>query len=486
MRENLIGLKKIPSGIAGFDTISEGGLPKGKTTLISGTPGSGKTIFCTQFLVYGIEKLDEPGVFVTFEETPQDIIENMVDFGWDIQKYVESGKWAFVDVSPQFSEEFEFSGDYDLSGLIIRIKTAVEKIGAKRIVLDSIAALFSQFPDHSIVRKEILRLKSSLLTLNITALITSERYEEYKFDSHYNIIDFVSDNLIILRNLAHEEYRRRTIEILKYRGTSHKKGQYSFTIKDGEGMIIISFERNPKPLQIFSERKTSGITDLDKITKGGLFRGSSILISGQTGTGKTLFLISMIKGILQKGEKCLMFNFEESREQILLKAQNWDLDLEKAEKDGLFRLLCVYPESQGIEELIVDMRKLIESFKPNRVFIDSISALTRITNEVTYRQSLINLILLFREKNIIGFLTSTSPTFASPLMSSDEHISTLSDAIILLRYFEMEGKLSRGISVIKLRGSDHTKYFIEYKIDKEGITLLEPIEKGIGAFNTLT
>ena len=476
-------VEKISSGIEGFDIVSMGGIPKYRTTLISGTPGSGKTIFCTQFLVNGITQFNESGVFVTFEESPQDIIQNMRDFGWDIPKYQESGRWEFVDVSPHFEDNYEITGDYDLSGLIIRIKTAVEKIGAKRIVLDSLAALFTQFPDASLIRKEILRLKSCLNSLSVTTLITSERYEDYTLNSHYNVIDFVSDNMVILKNTSFNEFRRRTIEILKYRGAAHKKGQYSFTIKDNRGIVIISFKRTRELVPHERKRKPSGMDDLDLMIDGGFFKGSSILISGQTGTGKTLLLLSMIDGILKRGERCILFNFEEGREQILKKAHNWNIDLEKAEQDGLFKLQCLYPESTGIEDLVVDIKTAINDFSPDRLFIDSISAIERITTEITFRESLINIILYFREMNLIGFLTSTTPTFTSPALGSGTHISTLSDAIILLLYFEREGKLIRGMAIMKMRDSDHSKSFMEYQIDDTGIHILEPIKQNAGIFS---
>ncbi|MBD3256645.1 MAG: circadian clock protein KaiC [Candidatus Lokiarchaeota archaeon] len=478
-------LSKIPSGIEGFDYISKGGIPLNRTTLISGTPGSGKTIFCVQFLIGGIENANQPGVFVTFEESPQDIVENMIDFGWDIQKHIDNGLWKFVDISPYVNDDFEIKGDYDLSGLLIRIKSTIKKIGAKRVALDSLAALFNQFPDSSIVRKEILRLKTCLKSLSVTSLITSEYYEDYPKYHQFEIVDFVSDNLIILKNSPSREYRRRTIEILKYRGSDHRKGQHSFTIRADRGIVIISFERQLDPLNINTKRVSSGLEDLDEILGGGLFQGSTTLISGQTGTGKTLLLLSMLNGLLQKGEKCIMFNFEESREQILKKALLWNIDLEKAERGDQFRLYNIYPESQEIEDLIIDVKTKLKEFSPNRVFIDSISALERITTEITYRESLINMLLYFREMNIIGFLTSTSPAVEFTLLNSQEHISTLSDAIILLRYFERDGKIGRALAIMKIRDSDHSKYFLEYKISDNGVSILSPIKQNMGIFKTL-
>jgi circadian clock protein KaiC len=478
-------IEKIPSGIEGFDVISMGGIPKNRMTLISGTPGSGKTIFCTQFLIGGLLTSNEPAVFVTFEESPEEIMINMSNFGWDIQQYIDSGLWKFVDVSPRIGEDFLIQGSYDLSGLIVRIKAAVEEIGAERVVLDSISVLFNNFPDTNIIRKEIVRLKSVLKSLYVTSLITSERYEELGGgNSHYDILDFVSDNVLIFKNSMFEEYRRRTIEIIKYRGTTHKKGQHSFTIKDNTGITVISFERHPNKQSSKRRRKSTGFNTLNEMTGGGFFEGSSILISGQTGTGKTLLALSMLDGSLQKGEKCLMFNFEESREQILQKARTWCMDLILPEKNGNLRLICKYPETEGIEDLIVEMKTEILSFKPDRIFIDSISALERITTKLTFRESLINLFLLAREENMIAVFTTTAPTFNSPFLDSEKHVSTLSDAIILLRYFEREGEMIRGIAIMKMRDSDHSKRFLEYSIDDGGFHILSPIESNAGIFDS--
>jgi len=478
-------VKKLPSGIDGFDIISMGGIPKNRMTLISGTPGSGKTIFCAQFLVGGIINSNEPAVFVTFEESPKDIIINMENFGWDIQQYLDSNLWKFVDVSPRIDEDFLIKGDYDLSGLIVRIKAAVEEVGAKRLALDSISVLFNSFPDSDIIRKEIIRLKSTLKSLSVTSLVTSERYEELGGgNSHYDILDFVSDNVLIFKNSMFEEYRRRTIEIMKYRGTAHKKGQHSFTIKDNRGITVISFDRNPNK-QIFKrKRKSTGMNTLNEMTGGGFFEGSSVLVSGQTGSGKTLLALSMLNGSLQEGEKCLMFNFEESRDQILQKARTWDIDLMQAEKNGNLKMICKYPEAEGIEDLIVDMKTSIQFFNPDRIFIDSISALERITTKLTFRESLINLFLLMREENKIAVFTTTAPTFSGSFFDSEKHISTLSDAIILLRYFEREGKMIRGIAIMKMRDSAHSKQFLEYSIDDRGFHILLPIEGNTGIFDS--
>jgi circadian clock protein KaiC len=478
-------LNKIPSGIEGFDSISMGGIPKERMSLIMGTPGSGKTIFCVQYLLGGIESANEPGVFVTFEESPDEIKLNMKGFGWDIQNYIDKGLLKFVDISPRFNDNETIMGEYDLSGLILRIKSVVEQIGAKRIAIDSVATLFNTYPNHNLIRREIIKLKSCLKSLTVTSLLTSERYDETGVNSHFDVLDFVSDNVIVLKNQMFEEYRRRTIEILKYRGAPHKKGQHSFTIKGGKGITIISFERNPYLPDIERKRTTTGIEKIDEITSGGFFQGSSILISGQTGSGKTLLTLALLNGALKHGERCILFNFEESNQQIYHKAKIWNIDLEKAEKDGQFRFFSIYPESLGIEDLITDMRSEIQIFSPDRIFIDSISALERITTPLTFRESLINLFLFAREENIISVFTTTTPSFSGPIIGSEKHISTLSDMVILLRYFENKGELIRALAIMKMRDSDHSKHFWKYMIDNNGIHFLGKLEGNVGLFSSM-
>lgn len=478
------GIHKIQSWIDGFDEISIGGIPKNRMTLISGTPGSGKTIFCSQFLIGAIINSKEPGVFVTFEEAPEDIIKNMKEFGWNIDEYINDKLWSFVDVSPKLDDNITIMGDFDLSGLIVQIKNAVRKIGAKRVVLDPLAALFNKYPNVPTIRKEIIRIKSCLKSLSVTSLVTSERYKEIGINSHYDILDFVSDNVIIMKNQMFEEYRRRTIEILKYRGADHKMGQRSFTIKGGRGITVISFDRDPDFPKTKRIRKSTGIKKLDEMTDGGFFQGSSILISGQTGTGKTLINLSMLAGALKRGEKCMLYNFEESNQQIIQKISIWEEDFSKAEENGIFQMYSVYPESQSIESLIVEMRSAMQNFSPDRIYIDSISALERITTHLTFRESLINLFLFAREKNIMTTFTTTTPTFSEYHIESEKHISTLCDAILLLRYFEREGEIIRCIAIMKLRDSNHTRHFLEYKIDERGIHILDAIKKNTGIFNS--
>jgi circadian clock protein KaiC len=230
-------IEKVKTGIVGFDSIANGGLPKGRTTLVAGTAGSAKTVFAAQFLVRGITQADEGGVFVTFEETPDDVRKNLLAFGWDISAFEEAGKWAFVDVSPQPDDEAVVSGEFDLGGLLARIEHAINKVGAKRIAVDSVGAIFGKFEQQQIVRRELLRLAMALKKIGVTSVLTAERTEEYGDVARHGIEEFVADNVIILRNALDVEKRRRTMEILKFRGTDHQKGEFPFTITGDQGII---------------------------------------------------------------------------------------------------------------------------------------------------------------------------------------------------------------------------------------------------------
>lgn len=474
-------LEKIDFGIDGFEIISQGGIPKGRTTLLSGSSGSGKTLFALEFLWKGITVHNENGVFVTFEETPKDIARNVSSLGWDLFTLEKQGKLAFVDASPSPDEKTEI-GEYDLGALLVRILYAIEKVNAKRIAIDSITALFPQYKDPGIIRRELFRIAAALKKKGITTVISSERLQEYGDIARFGVEEFVSDNVIVLRNVLGEEKRRRTIEILKFRGTTHQKGEYPFTIS-ADGIKIMPLSGMELIMKSSTKRITSGNKDIDRMTGGGFFRDSIILVSGPTGTGKTLMTTLFVDGGCRQGERCLLFAYEESREQLIRNGTSWGVNLEKWVEKGLLKIICCYPESMGPEEHLISIKKQMEEFQPNRVVIDSLSAMERVLTLRSFREFVISLSSYTKLKEIAGMFTSTTKTLLGGESITEAHISTLTDAIIILRYVEMHGEMRRGLTVIKMRGSWHEKEIREYNIDGKGMHVSDPF-RGVESIMT--
>ncbi len=325
-------VEKVPTGIATFDVIAKGGLPKNRTTLVSGTAGSGKTVLAMQFLIEGIRKFGEPGVFVTFEESLNDIRQNMNNFGWNLDQLEKDGKLIFVDASPDPEVETVESGSFDLGALLARVQNAVRKVKAQRVSVDSLGAMFSQFSDQSVVRRELFRIAWALKHMGVTALLTAERVNDYGPVARFGIEEFIADNVMILRNVLDAENRRRTIEILKFRGTDHQKGEYPFTIIGDRGFVVIPISAIQLRQKSSNIRISSGNEELDQMCGGGFFRDSVILLSGATGTGKTLMVTQFLKGGAAAGERCMLLAFEESREQLFRNASGWGVDFEAMER----------------------------------------------------------------------------------------------------------------------------------------------------------
>jgi circadian clock protein KaiC len=463
-------ISKLPTGIASFDVISKGGLPKNRTTLISGTAGSGKTVFAMQFLAAGIER-GENGVFVTFEESAADIRQNMYSFGWDLPRWEADGTLVIIDASPDPMIETVESGAYDLGALLARVRNAVKKVGAQRVAVDSLGAMFSQLSDHSTVRRELFRISSALKQMGVTSIMSAERIEEYGPIARYGVEEFIADNVMVLRNVLEGEVRRRTIEILKFRGTDHSKGEFPFAIVAGTGLVMIPLSAIELRQHSSDIRITSGNTELDKMCGGGFFRDSVILVSGATGTGKTLTVTQFLAGAAEKGERALLLAFEESREQLFRNAIGWGYDFEKLERDGLLKVVCDYPEVVGLEEWLIEIQKIVREFKPQRVALDSLSALERIGSIKSFREFVIGVTSFLKQEEITGLFTSTTETLLGGSSITETHISTLTDSIVLLRYVEMFGEMKRGITVLKMRGSVHDKGILEFTIDRKGMHL---------------
>jgi circadian clock protein KaiC len=473
------GVEKLATGIATFDMIAEGGLPRNRTTLLSGTAGSGKTVFAMQFLAAGIEA-GEHGVFVTFEESPADIRKNMRSFGWDLESWEVAGRLGMVDASPEPDQEVVESGDYDLGALLARVEHAIGKVDAKRVAVDSLGAIFSQFSDQSVVRRELFRIASALKGMGVTAVLTAERTADYGPVARFGVEEFIADNVMILRNVLDEEKRRRTIEILKFRGTDHQKGEFPFTIVEDGGIEVIPLFAMQLRQRSSHVRITSGNEVLDGMCGGGFFRDSIILVSGATGTGKTLTVTQFLQGGVAQGEKCLLLAFEESREQLFRNASGWGFDFETLERDGRLRVLCDYPEVRGLEDWLITIKREVAEFRPNRVALDSLSALERGGTMKAFREFVIGVTSFIKHQEIAGLFTATTSTLMGGTSITEAHISTLTDSIILLRYVEMFGQMKRGITVLKMRGSLHDREIREFTIDQDGMHVGRPFRHVTG------
>lgn len=473
-------LERLRTGIPGFDALAQGGLPASRPTLVAGGTGCGKTVFAAQFLAEGIRQ-GEPGVFVTFEEPPAQIRQNMRGFGWDIAAWEANDLWRFVDVSPIGPiEALRVVGDYDFHALIARIMHAIQSIGATRVALDSLAAVFSRLGDGGNVRRELFNVGHALREANVSALITAERLEAHNGKTPNGIEEFVVDNVIVLRHLQDHEKRRRTMEIVKFRGASHSKGQYPFTIRMNRGIEVIPLASGGLVHRSSENRISSGNDALDRMCGGGFFRDSVLLVSGPTGTGKTLTVSQFLAAGCRQGDRCLLMAFEESEEQFRRNAANWGLDLEGAENDGRLRIVCLYPEAQSLEDHLIRIREEIDGFEPDRLAMDSMSALERIATERGFREFCIGFTSFVKSKQLATLLTSTTSSLMGGGSVTEMHISTLTDLIMLLRYVEVAGEMKRSLTVLKMRGSSHDHAIREFSISERGMTVGEPLTANVG------
>jgi circadian clock protein KaiC len=468
------GIEKLQTYIPGLDLIADGGLPKGRTTLVAGTSGSAKTVFAAQFLAAGISQAEENGVFVTFEESPEAIRRNVKGFGWDIEQWEADGKWVFVDASPDPAEEVTIIGNYDFGGLLVRIEHAIRKNGVKRVAMDSVGTVFTRYSERATVRRELFRIIAALREIGVTAVLTAERNEEYGEIARFGVEEFVADNVIILRNSLEEEKRRRTIEILKFRGTYHQKGEWPFTVSSGKGIVVLPLSVIELNQSSTDQRVHSGNEELDKMCGGGFFRDSIILVSGATGSGKTLLATKFLAGGVARGEKALMLAFEESRPQLIRNSRGWGDDFAAMEQAGKLRIVCTYPETASLEEHLLEIKAAVEEFRPNRLAIDSLSALERMATAKGYREFIVGLTSFVKHGELVGLFTATTPTLLGGASVTESHISTMTDSIILLRYVEVYGDIRRGIVVIKMRGSGHEKEIREFTIDAQGMHIGRP------------
>lgn len=464
-------VEKAPTGIPGFDHVSLGGLPRGRTTLVAGSAGSAKTVFSAQFLAGGIEA-GEPAVFVSFEESAADLRRNLSTLGWDIERWEAEGLWRFVDASPHTLVDDAGGRAYDFDRLRAQVGHAVDHTTAQRIVLDSIGAVFID-TDPGAVRMELRRLAADLRRLALTVVVTAETEDPEAAATRFGVEQFVADNVVLLRNLREEEKRRRTVEVLKMRGAMHRKGEYPFTIQPGRGIVVIPLSIIELTQHSTDARISSGNVELDTLCSGGFFRDSIVLASGATGTGKTLMVTEFMAGGIPE-DRCLLFAFEESRDQIFRNAAGWGRDFAAMEKTGQLKVEATYPEVASLEDHLVHIKDVIDSYQPTRIAIDSLSALERVGTSKAFREFIIGLTSFVKARQVAGLFTATTSTLGGGGSVTDGHISTLTDSIILLRYVEVAGAVRRALTVLKMRGSMHDHRVREFTIDGTGLHIGNP------------
>lgn len=467
------------TGIPGFDLISMGGLPRKRTTLVSGTAGSGKTVFATHLLVEGIRQAGESCVFVTLEEPPDDIRVEMRAFGWEIAAFEAAGKWVFVDGSGIAVGDEALIGDYDLGGLLARIQAAVTRVGATHLVIDAITVLFARFPDQVRIRSELFRISRAAKAMGVTLVMTGERVAEYGEVGRYGIEEFVADNVVILRNVLECEMRRRTVEILKLRGAPHRRGEFPFVVTSS-GIEIIPLSAIALEHHSTTARATFGNAALDDMCDGGLFRDSTTVVSGPTGVGKTLLATEFAAGGIRNGERCLFLGFEESREQLFRNAAAWGHDLAALEARGMLRVVCEYPEAASLEDRLLRIKEIVREFRPQRLALDTLTALYRLASDKRTRDFSIGLASFVKREQITALFTADVGPIFGAAQVTDQHLSTISDAIILLRYVEIGSQIHRGLAVLKMRGSRHDTRIREFAIDDQGMHIGPPFRQAKG------
>ena len=468
-----IPLERVPTGIPGVDRVSGGGLPMGRNALVHGVAGSGKTVFATQFLVEGVRQFGQPGVYVTLGEPVADLKRNGESLGWDLGRWEREGSWRWVDVSPATEAEV-VTGEFDFSGLATRIVTAIQEIGAKRLVIDSISAAFTRYPDVTAVRWALHALLATLAETGVTAVLTIEGNPSEQDALYVHMGEHATDSIIRMEYGLAGESRRRSLEVVKVRGGGHRTGPYPFTIRPVQGIVAIPLGGVELTQEVSDDRVSTGDDVLDEMTGGGFFSDSVVLAAGATGTGKSLVAAGFAARGLAEGDRVLFVGFEESAGQVRRNARNWHLDLETGLADGRLRLLCRYPESASLEEHLVEVIAAIDEVDPDRLVLDSLTAIERIGDEKPMREFVMALTGLVKQRGIIGLYTAATELFGSG-HPTGAHVSVLSDCILVLRYAESYAELKRVVSVLKMRGSAHDRSLRAFTIDDHGLHVGSPL-----------
>ena len=472
-------LQKARTGIVGFDEITYGGVPRGRPTIVCGGPGCGKTMFAMEFLIRGATQFNEPGVLMTFEETGEEMTKNVSSLGFDLKALVARKKLMldYVKVEPA---EMQETGAYDLEGLFVRLQYAVESTGAKRVVLDTLEAIFSGFSNTGMLRAEIRRLFRWLKDRELTTVVTAERGDGTL--TRYGLEEYVSDCVIFLDHRVTEQVSTRRMRIVKYRGTSHGADEYPFLI-DEKGFSALPSSSMKLTHAVSNERISSGVKDLDDMLEGkGFYKGTSVLVSGTAGSGKSSLGASFAARSCADGRKVLYVAFEESALQATRNMRSIGIHLEKHIRKGLLQFQAWRPTQSGLEMHLLRIHKLVEQFKPEVVIIDPISNLM-IGNLHEVNSMLMRLVDFLKTRQITAVFTSLTQGSQSEYEQTDVGISSLIDTWILVRDVELNGERNRCIYVLKSRGMAHSNQVREFVMSRKGIRLL-PVYVGDGVVLT--
>jgi circadian clock protein KaiC len=462
-------LEKERTGISGFDEITRGGLPKGRPTLVCGSAGAGKTLFAMEFLVRGVTLFNEPGVFMSFEESSEELATNVASLGFDVNQLIAERKLVLDFVFIERSE-IEETGEYDLEALFLRLGHAIDSIGAKRVVLDTLEALFSALPNEAIVRAELRRLFRWLKERGVTAVITGERGEGKL--TRYGLEEYVADCVILLDNRVQNQLSTRRMRIVKYRGTSHGTNEYPFFIDD-RGFSVLPITSLGLSHKAPTEFVSTGIDRLDTMLNGrGFYKGSSILVSGTAGTGKSTLAAHFVNAACTRGERALFFAFEESQDQIIRNMRSVGIDLEKFVKKGLLQFQNARPSAWGLEIHLAMIHKTIADFDPAVVVVDPITNFLAVGDQVDTKAMLTRLIDFLKTREITGFFSSLTSA-QSEIEDSEVGVSSLMDAWLLVRTIESNGERNRGLYILKARGIAHSNQVREFLLTEHGIELID-------------
>jgi circadian clock protein KaiC len=473
------GIAKCPTGIRGLDDITQGGLPRGRPTLVCGSAGSGKTLLAMEFIVRGIREFGEPGVFMSFEETGEELSQNVASLGFDVEALIRAGKMA-VDYVRVERSEIELTGEYDLEGLFIRLGSMFAEIGAKRVVLDSLEALFAGLPNEAILRAELRRLFRWLKDRGVTAVITAEQGLNQL--TRHGLEEYISDCVIFLDHRVANQVATRRIRIVKYRGSAHGTNEYP-TMIDERGLSVMPISSLGLDYPVVKERVSTGIDRLDAMLAGkGYYKGSSILVSGTAGTGKSSIAAAFANGVCAKGERCIYFSFEEAPAQIIRNMASIGLDLQPWVSRGLLKFHAARSTLYGLEQHLVIIHKLVNEFEPAVVVMDPITNLTSV-GEVEDIKSMLTRVMDFLKSRLITTLFNSLTEGGLAIERTDVGISSLMDTWLLLQNVESAGERNRILYLLKSRGMAHSNQVREFLLSDSGIELID-VYTGRGAVYT--